>query len=69
MPVPALEVYVFTITHPNWLSHMPVLGIMSDSITFTEGEHTLWWRFDDELWTRFVYVVLSVHTSDMEIVK
>ena len=26
----------------------------------TEGELTLWWRFDDELWTRFVYVVLSV---------
>ena len=30
----------------------------------TEGEQTLWWRFDDELWTRFVYVVLSVHISD-----
>ena len=26
----------------------------------TEGELTLWWRFDDELWTRFVYVVWSV---------
>ena len=29
-------------------------------VHITEGELTLWWRFDDELWTRFVYVVLSV---------
>ena len=35
----------------------------------TEGEQILWWRFDDELWTRFVYVVFSAHISDMEIVK
>ena len=29
-------------------------------------EQTLWWRFDDELWTRFVYVV---YISDKEIAK
>ena len=36
------------------LSKLPLMHLV------TEGELTLWWRFDDELWTRFVYVVLSV---------
>ena len=39
----------------NQLEH-----VHSGILTSTEGELTLWWRFDDELWTRFVYVVLSV---------
>ena len=36
---------------------------------FTEGEQTLWWMFDDKLWTRFVYCCLSVHIYDKEIAK
>ena len=34
--------------------------VTNTPIKFTEGEQTLWWRFDDELWTRFVYVVVPL---------
>ena len=52
-------IFVFCF-HPfkTTLSQIPHLYVRINLVT--EGELTLWWRFDDELWTRFVYVVLSV---------
>ena len=38
------------------------IEILEPHVMDYEGEQTLWWMFDDELWTRFVYL-------DMEIAK